>query len=31
VSPKLNEHGKLIREKHWSAFTHLPILVSQDV
>lgn len=31
VSPKLNEHGKLIREKHWSAFTHVPILVSQDV
>lgn len=31
VSPKLNEHGKLIREKHWSAFTHVPILDSQDV
>ncbi len=31
VSPNLNEHGKLIREKHWSVFDQLPILDQQGV
>jgi len=26
VSPNLNEHGKLIREKNWRVFDHVPIL-----
>lgn len=25
VSPSLNEHQKIIRQKHWSSFDHLPI------
>lgn len=27
--PSLNEHGDLIRKKHWSAFDHVPILESR--
>lgn len=30
-SPNLDEHGKIIREKHWSCFNHLPILAKTDV
>jgi crotonobetainyl-CoA:carnitine CoA-transferase CaiB-like acyl-CoA transferase len=30
-SPKLDEHGEMIRKKHWSAFDHLPILAQWDV
>ncbi|MBU6367152.1 MAG: CoA transferase [Gemmatimonadetes bacterium] len=29
--PVLDAHGALIREKHWSAFTHLPILAGLPV
>ena len=25
-SPNLDEHGEIVRKKHWSAFDHLPIL-----
>jgi crotonobetainyl-CoA:carnitine CoA-transferase CaiB-like acyl-CoA transferase len=25
-SPNLDEHGEIIRKKHWSCFDHLPIL-----
>ena len=30
-SPNLDEHGQLIRKKHWSSFDHLPILAQTDV
>jgi crotonobetainyl-CoA:carnitine CoA-transferase CaiB-like acyl-CoA transferase len=29
--PNLDEHGKLIRKFHWSAFDHVPILARSDV
>ena len=31
VSPKLDEHGKMIREFYWSVFDHVPILDHQAV
>lgn len=29
--PTLDEHGELIRKKHWSVFDHVPILAEGDV